>query len=267
MSFVAKAKSGAYTVVADPRNLIVESNENNNSATFSESTATPPASCPPVQPGDSTPTPQQSAAATQVHFGNSKPTPTLDEFIQLPVFSQLYISTVLPQQYPIPSFTAPEDWLIYTNLNAAYEIHYPPSAKLNMQELDKQRQATRLTISLPVQPDTQMIEKHIIIDTHSSPGGCYTFGNGVTPINGVEFTYLEGKFWDTISDHTSDPRDIFQSQYNTIIPHNGFCYRILLEVTKQHDPKAAGATSLPTPSQSDTDVEILLNILSTLMFH
>ncbi len=52
MPFVAKASSGAYTVIADPQNIIVESNESNNSATFSEATATPVASCLPLQFGD-----------------------------------------------------------------------------------------------------------------------------------------------------------------------------------------------------------------------
>lgn len=55
MPFVAKAASGAYTVIADPHNIIVESNESNNSATFSEATATPVAACLPLQFGDGTP--------------------------------------------------------------------------------------------------------------------------------------------------------------------------------------------------------------------
>lgn len=54
MSFVAHAKSGTYTVVADPHNNIAESDENNNIATFSQATATPIASCLPLQ---FTPTP------------------------------------------------------------------------------------------------------------------------------------------------------------------------------------------------------------------
>ncbi len=60
MPFVAEALSGAYTVIADPHNLILESDENNNSATFSEATATPVASCLPLQFGDSTHTPTAS---------------------------------------------------------------------------------------------------------------------------------------------------------------------------------------------------------------
>ncbi len=54
MPFVAKASSGAYTVIADPQNSIVESNESNNSATSSEPTATPVASCLPLPFGDGT---------------------------------------------------------------------------------------------------------------------------------------------------------------------------------------------------------------------
>ena len=49
MPFVAKATGGAYTVIADPQNIIVESNESNNSATYSGATATPVASCLPLQ--------------------------------------------------------------------------------------------------------------------------------------------------------------------------------------------------------------------------
>lgn len=60
MPFVAKAASGVYTVIADPQNIIVESNESNNSATFSEATATPVASCLPLQFGDGLDTPTAS---------------------------------------------------------------------------------------------------------------------------------------------------------------------------------------------------------------
>ena len=52
MPFVGKASSGAYTVIADPHNSIVENNESNNSATSSEPTAAPVASCLPLQFGD-----------------------------------------------------------------------------------------------------------------------------------------------------------------------------------------------------------------------
>jgi len=57
MPFVAKVPSGPYIVVADPHNTVIESNEGNNTATFSDATATPVASCLPMQLGDGTPTP------------------------------------------------------------------------------------------------------------------------------------------------------------------------------------------------------------------
>ncbi|MFZ5855395.1 MAG: CARDB domain-containing protein [Chloroflexota bacterium] len=57
MPFVAEAPNGAYTVMVDPQNAIAEANEANNSAAFAGPTATPPASCLPVQLGTSTFTP------------------------------------------------------------------------------------------------------------------------------------------------------------------------------------------------------------------
>lgn len=58
ISFTAPAMGGAYAVIADPQNVIVESDENNNIATFSQATATPVASCMSLQIGDtSTPVP------------------------------------------------------------------------------------------------------------------------------------------------------------------------------------------------------------------
>jgi hypothetical protein len=53
----ATSPSGSYSVIVDPQNVVIESDENNNTAAFFESTATPPASCPPLQAGDATPTP------------------------------------------------------------------------------------------------------------------------------------------------------------------------------------------------------------------
>ncbi|MFN8384254.1 MAG: LuxR C-terminal-related transcriptional regulator [Anaerolineales bacterium] len=45
MSFVANPANGAYIAIVDPRNVIMESNESNNNATFSDATATPFAPC------------------------------------------------------------------------------------------------------------------------------------------------------------------------------------------------------------------------------
>jgi len=66
MSFVAKTEGGAYTVAVDPKNIVVESDENNNTAIFSEATATPIASCLPLQSGDITPTPEYTSIPFQV---------------------------------------------------------------------------------------------------------------------------------------------------------------------------------------------------------
>ena len=42
----ATSPSGSYAVVVDPQNVVIESDENNNTAAFFESTATPPVSSP-----------------------------------------------------------------------------------------------------------------------------------------------------------------------------------------------------------------------------
>ena len=66
MPFVAKASSGAYTVIADPQNSIVESNESNNSATSSEATATPVASCLSLPFGDGTDIPTSAPTVAPI---------------------------------------------------------------------------------------------------------------------------------------------------------------------------------------------------------
>ena len=82
MPFVAKASSGAYTVIADPQNIIVESNESNNSSTFSEATATPVAACLPLQFGDGAPAPVSTpmlvqAPPTTIQQVTPEPLPTI----------------------------------------------------------------------------------------------------------------------------------------------------------------------------------------------
>jgi len=82
MPFVVKAPNAVYTMIADPQNSIVESNESNNSATFSEATATPVAACLPLQFGDgiptsiSTPMPVQ-AQPTTIQQVTPEPLPTI----------------------------------------------------------------------------------------------------------------------------------------------------------------------------------------------
>lgn len=78
MPFIAKSASGAYTVVADPQNAIMESDESNNSATYAESTATAPATCPQTLSWDATPTPVPFSLPTFAPGGfNATPTPVL----------------------------------------------------------------------------------------------------------------------------------------------------------------------------------------------
>ena len=102
MPFVAKASSGAYTVIADPQNSIVESNESNNSATSSEPTATPVASCLPLQFGDGTdtlissPTTTLTPSATVVVIDTLRPTDTIlspSELASLPdlIIKSMYL--------------------------------------------------------------------------------------------------------------------------------------------------------------------------------
>lgn len=66
MSFVAQANSGAYTAVVDPKNIIVESDENNNTAAFSEATATPVSFCRPPQFGETASVPTSTSIPFQV---------------------------------------------------------------------------------------------------------------------------------------------------------------------------------------------------------
>ncbi len=102
MPFVAKASSGAYTVIADPQNIIAESNESNNSATFSEATATPVASCLPLQFGDgadtliSSPTMTLTPSATMAVIDALRPTDTIlspSELASLPdlIIKNMYL--------------------------------------------------------------------------------------------------------------------------------------------------------------------------------
>lgn len=238
MPFVAKSPNGLYNVVVDPRNTIEENDEFNNSVPYTGITATPPIFC----------------LSGQIETATSTPLPL--------------ITTPLPQQYFIPMFSPPTDWHSYTNANPAYEIYYPSNAQLTIQELDPQIQSQLLTINLPVELGTQMLDKYISIQTRSGLSeGCYANGNGVMQINGIDFAYQEGVFWNTTSDDVNNLRDVFQSHYSTINPYNGFCYYIVLQITKLHDSSTNGATPLPTVSRADASIEILLNILSTLTFH
>ena len=107
MPFVASVSSGAYTVIADPQNIIIESNESNNSYTFSEATATPVASCLPMQFGDSTPV--------------STP---------MPVQAQpTTIQQVTPESLPTIIFSTPQN-------NSVIDLESPRSVILKSDEIN-----------------------------------------------------------------------------------------------------------------------------------
>ena len=136
MSFVAKAKSGAYKVVADPRNIIVESDENNNAATFSQATATSIASCLPLQFGDGTPTPAFTSipiqiwptATPQITPGANAPTLSIDILrngaYHSPDWGEFQLSDGIYYRTPTTSQESPEiyttrlsDTVLYGDIN------------------------------------------------------------------------------------------------------------------------------------------------------
>jgi len=103
MPFVAKAASGAYTVIVDPQNAVVEADENNNSVAFAGLTATPPVACPPAQFGTSTFTPPP--------FKNTL-TPS---FTPPPVFNLIDYYYFFPANSPIPQGSvviAPDTYIL-----------------------------------------------------------------------------------------------------------------------------------------------------------
>jgi DNA-binding CsgD family transcriptional regulator len=109
MSFVAHAKNGTYTVVADPHNFIAESDENNNTAIFSQATATPITSCLPLQFGDSTPTPALTSIPLQVW------------------------STATPQVMSGAKATT-DGWKTYSNSEYGFLINYPSHLEITSGE-------------------------------------------------------------------------------------------------------------------------------------
>jgi len=103
MPFVAKAASGGYTVIVDPQNAVIEADENNNSAVFAGPTATPPASCQPVQIETSTFTPPP--------FENTL-TPS---FTPPPISNSVSYYYFLPANSPVPQGSvviAPDTYIL-----------------------------------------------------------------------------------------------------------------------------------------------------------
>ena len=148
-----------------------------------------------------------------------------------------------------PRFTAPADWLIYSNANPPYQIKYPPGAKLDSLP-------ERLTINFLIsQPGDQVTNKSITIETHPDTiDHCYAFSawDGKTVLNGFDLNYYGGKIFETGSDGTE-----FLIGYYAAY-HNGFCFTIQSRMSMSSTSDLRG---------ENMDPEALLNIISTLTLY
>lgn len=151
-----------------------------------------------------------------------------------------------------PMFSMPLDWLTYTNSNPVYQFQYPPNAII-------ETSPEKLTIRLPITPGSQMTEKFITIETRAdSIDTCYAVSplDGKTMLNGSELKFYGGKYWET----GSDGGRFLLGNYMAF--KNGVCYIIRSRMTALDASAPA-----PAPTREDMDVEILLNIISTLRLH
>lgn len=148
-----------------------------------------------------------------------------------------------------PRFTAPADWLIYSNANPPYQIKYPPSAKLDSSP-------ERLTINfLSSQPGDQVTNKSITIETHADTiDNCYAFSarHGKTVLNGFDLNYYGGKRFETGSDDAEFLIDNYAAY------RNGFCYTIQSRMTMSSSSGLRG---------ENMDPETPLNVISTLTLY
>jgi len=159
-------------------------------------------------------------------------------------------------RFPLPSFSAPEGWGTFTNSTPVFRFRYPPDALINSE-------SGILNVNVPFGPGTQMIEKSVRIESHIAPTeGCYALvpWQGVLQLNGTEFHYVEGNFWE----HATGGLSFFQNMYTTI--WNGYCVTVSLRIGVRDASGATGTTPLPPPSSVDTNPEILFDILSTFQF-
>lgn len=153
-----------------------------------------------------------------------------------------------------PIFTPPGDWLTFSNPNPPYEIHYPSNAVLEYY-------VEGLTIRLPIQPGTQMIEKTITIETHvDTVDGCYGSApwEGTTLLNDLELKIRGGRQWES----AAGGQNFRLAYYATY--HKSFCFTIQTRMETRDDSTFNGNAPLPTPGPEDMDADILLQILSTL---
>jgi len=148
-----------------------------------------------------------------------------------------------------PRFTAPADWLTYSNANPPYQIKYPPTAKL-------EAYPERLNINLLLsQPGDQMTNKSIIIETHiDTIDHCYAYSawDGKTVLNGFDLNYYGGKGFETAPDGTE-----FLIGYYAAY-RDGFCFTIESRMTMSSNSDLGGENMDPEP---------LLNIISTLTLY
>jgi len=159
-------------------------------------------------------------------------------------------------QYLIPSFSVPDDWSMFSNPNPPFTFRYPPDALID-------NKVEQLTINLPFSSGTQMIEKSVRIERRiAPPEGCYAISrwDGLLRINGTEYHYVEGHFWE----HSAGGYSFFLNLYTTT--QNGFCVNVSLRIGMQDASGATFTTPLPTPSANDTNPDILFDILSTVQF-
>jgi len=148
-----------------------------------------------------------------------------------------------------PRFTAPADWLTYSNVNPGHQIKYPPSAKLDISP-------ERLTINfLLSQPGDQLTNKSITIEARADTiDHCYDISawNGKTVLNGFDLNYYGGKGFET----GSDGSEFLIGNYAAY--QNGFCYTIQSRMSMSGNSDLRG---------ENMDPETLLNVISTLTLY
>jgi hypothetical protein len=157
------------------------------------------------------------------------------------------LPTLLDLSY-FPKFTAPADWLIYSNANPPYQIQYPPTAKF-------EAYPEKLTINFLPQPGDNPTEKSITIETRAGTmDHCYAFSawDGKTVLNGFDLNYYGGKRFEIGSDGT----EFLIGNYAAY--RDGFCFTIQSRMAMSSSSDLRG---------ENMDPETLLNVISTLTLY
>jgi hypothetical protein len=106
-----------------------------------------------------------------------------------------------------------------------------------------------------------MVDEFVRIETViSSEADCTGQGSwtGTARINGVDYKYQTGRFWDS----TADGRSYFLSQFSTF--HGGFCLHLSIVMDLQDNSAGTGGTPMPYPASPEQELDGLLHIVSTL---